>query len=84
MYRWSSYRANGRGEVDSLIPTQHAIYKALGRRTQERVNAYRVLSDVGAFIQLIRGAIKKAYETGTPLGNGLLPGKGRAKALLSK
>ena len=66
-YRWSSYRANGRGEVDSLI-TQHAIYKALGRRTQERVNAYRVLFD--AHIDPAdQSAIKKAYETGTPLGN---------------
>ena len=42
-YKWSSYRANalGRGEVEKL--TLHPLYKALGRTTAERQQAYRAL-----------------------------------------
>jgi len=41
-YRWSSYRANARGEANGLIEA-HPIYTALGRRAQERQEAYREL-----------------------------------------
>ena len=41
-YRWSSYRANAAGEADGLIEA-HPIYMALGRRVQERQEAYREL-----------------------------------------
>lgn len=41
-HRWSSYRANAMGEADGLIEA-HPIYTALGRRAQERQEAYREL-----------------------------------------
>jgi len=41
-YPWSSYRANAQGESDGLIQA-HPIYMALGRRKQERQEAYRDL-----------------------------------------
>ena len=42
LYRWSSYRRNGRGDNDPLL-REHAIYTALGREPAERQAAYRAL-----------------------------------------
>jgi putative transposase len=39
-YPWSSYRANGLGEADSLV-CEHALYGALGATPAERREAYR-------------------------------------------
>ena len=42
LYRWSSYRRNGRGDDDPLLG-EHAIYTAMGREPAERQAAYRAL-----------------------------------------
>ena len=41
-YRWSSYRANGLGQVDPLL-TPHTVYSGLGTRDADRLAAYRSL-----------------------------------------
>ena len=41
-YRWSSYRANARGEVDKLLQP-HPLYDALGADAASRQAAYREL-----------------------------------------
>jgi putative transposase len=41
-YPWSSYRTNALGEANDLIEA-HPLYAALGRRSQERQEAYREL-----------------------------------------
>ena len=41
-YRWSSYRANGLGQADTLL-TPHALYRSLGDSDKERRSAYRAL-----------------------------------------
>ena len=41
-YRWSSYRANGLGQVDSLL-TPHAVYSDLGPNNTDRLDTYRAL-----------------------------------------
>jgi putative transposase len=41
-YRWSSYRANGLGQADSLL-TPHPVYSALGGTEPQRLAAYRAL-----------------------------------------
>ncbi len=39
-YRWTSYRANGLGQPDSLL-SPHPLYLALGRNGTDRQGAYR-------------------------------------------
>lgn len=41
-YKWSSYRANARGEEDLLIE-QHPLYIELGSSSEARQAAYREL-----------------------------------------
>jgi putative transposase len=40
-YPWSSYRAHGLGEADSLL-TDHPLYRALGRNAADRQKEYRL------------------------------------------
>ena len=66
-YRWSSYRCNAVGEVNTLL-SPHGLYQALGRTTQERAQNYRQL-----FSAAVEPAelddIRASVQTGTPLGN---------------
>ncbi len=41
-YRWSSYRANGLGQVDARL-TSHDVYLSLGPNANQRKAAYRAL-----------------------------------------
>jgi putative transposase len=41
-YRWSSYRANGLGQPDSLL-TPHVVYSSLGTNEADRLANYRSL-----------------------------------------
>jgi putative transposase len=41
-YPWSSYRWHAWGETDRVV-TDHELYRALGRTSQERQSAYRAL-----------------------------------------
>jgi putative transposase len=66
-YRWSSYRANGLGQPDSLL-TSHGLYLALGSNEQDRQAAYRALFRA----HLDRDAIddiRLALNQNQPLGN---------------
>ncbi len=49
-YRWSSFRANALGQVDTLV-TPHACYCALGRSAASRQAAYRTLFQGGRWIR---------------------------------
>jgi putative transposase len=42
-YRWSSYKANARGEAAAVPLSPHALFRALGRDDDERRQAYREL-----------------------------------------
>ncbi|VAW92411.1 Transposase and inactivated derivatives [hydrothermal vent metagenome] len=66
-YRWSSYRCNGQGKQDSLI-TQHFLYRALGKNSEEQLQAYKALF-LGQEDQDELKEIRAAWQTGTPLGN---------------
>lgn len=66
-YLWSSYRANAQGKSDTIV-TPHLLYKNLGRTRQTRNEAYRLLFKAH-IDQAAHDKIKKAYQTGTPLGN---------------
>jgi putative transposase len=66
-YRWTSYCANGLGQVDARL-TQHALYQALGRSDKERQANYRALFRA----QLDRAAvddIRLAFNQSQPPGN---------------
>jgi putative transposase len=67
-YRWSSYRANGLGQGDSLI-TPHTVYSSLGSDEAARLIAYRALFrhelDDAAIAD-----IRLALNQGQPFGNG--------------
>ena len=66
-YRWTSYRANGLGQVDARL-TPHRLYLALGRTDKQRQAAYRSLFRA----QLDRAAIddiRLALNQSQPLGN---------------
>lgn len=67
-YRWSSYRANGQGKPDTVL-TPHPLYQQLGRTPQARREAYKALFKAH-IDQEQHDHIQKAYQTGTPLGNG--------------
>jgi len=66
-YRWSSYRGNALGRIDTLI-TPHHLYESLGDNIRQRSESYRAL-----FSQhLAEGditAIRIATEEGTVLGD---------------
>ncbi len=66
-YRWSSYRANGLGQPDSLL-TPHAVYPSLGANEADRPANYRSLFrpelDAGAISD-----IRMALDHGQPLGD---------------
>jgi putative transposase len=66
-YRWSSYRHNALGQVDSLL-TLHPLYEGLGANVTQRCNAYRALFRVQIDPDELR-SIRGATETGTVLGN---------------
>ncbi len=66
-YRWSSYRANGEGRENALI-TPHPLYRALGKTSDERKEAYRALFKAHIYEDDMK-QIRAAWQTGTPLGN---------------
>lgn len=65
-YRWSSYRANGLGQADSLL-TAHPLYAELGRDVAERCMAYRALFRSELDSEALSG-IRLALNQGQPLG----------------
>ena len=66
-YRWSSFRANGRGESSTLIQP-HSLYHSLGRTRQQRQGAYQDLFKTHIDKKAVDN-IRSAWQTGTPLGN---------------
>jgi putative transposase len=66
-YRWSSYRANGMGQADTLL-TAHPVYAALGRDDALRLSAYRALFRPELESEAI-GDIRMALDQGQPLGD---------------
>ena len=66
-YRWSTYRANGRGEANQRVQP-HSLYLALGRTRKRRQEAYQALFKVPIDQKEIN-KIRSAWQTGTPLGN---------------
>jgi len=66
-YRWSSYRHNAMGEVDTLI-TPHPHYLGLGETPQARTDYYRDLFNMHIDTQTIE-AIRGAANKDKILGN---------------
>ena len=66
-YRWSSYRANGLGQVDSLL-THHAVYSNLGENEADRLETYRSLFRPELDAEAI-GDLRMALDQGQPLGD---------------
>lgn len=66
-YRWSSYRANGLGQADSLL-TPHVVYTGLGSVESDRLEAYRALFRPELDGEAISD-IRVALDQGQPLGN---------------
>lgn len=66
-YRWSSYRHNAYGELDTLI-TPHALYRALGPRPADQQVAYRALFKAQLEAQTLE-AIRNATNDGAVLGH---------------
>ncbi len=66
-YRWSSYRANGLGQADSVL-TPHPVYAGLGVKTVQRLAAYRALFRPELDADAIAD-IRLALTQGQPLGN---------------
>lgn len=85
-YRWSSYRANGQGEDNTLI-RPHALYEALGLDLASRQAAYRELFrhelEPGVVDEIRRatngnfllGSERFAADVAATLGRRVLPGK---------
>lgn len=65
-YRWSSYRANGLGQPDSLL-TAHPLFLGLGKDDTERGVAYRALFR-SALDAVAIDDIRLALNQGQPLG----------------
>ena len=66
-YRWSSYWANGLGQVDvQLIPL--SLYQGLGKDSQERCLAYRALFRPELDAEAATD-IRQALQLGMPVGN---------------
>ncbi|MDD2742555.1 MAG: transposase [Rhodocyclaceae bacterium] len=68
IYRWSSYRANGLGQRDSLL-TPHELYLALDAKESKRCMAYRALFRSELEVEAISD-IRLALTQGQPLGKG--------------
>ncbi len=66
-YRWSSYRSNAQGVEDKLL-TAHTLYRALGRSKASRLAAYTGLFKTHLDKDELLD-VRKAWQTGTPLGN---------------
>ena len=66
-YPWSSYHANAEGKNIKLIRS-HPVYQALGKSKTERLDAYKALFKAHIPDDEIK-TIRRAWETGTPLGN---------------
>jgi putative transposase len=66
-YRWSSFRANGRGESNTLVQP-HSLYHSLGRTRQHRQDTYQALFKTHIDNKVMEN-IRSAWQTGTPLGN---------------
>ena len=66
-YPWSSYRANGLGEDDSLL-TPHQLYQQLASTEELRQKAYRALFKHHLEADVME-TIKVCLQSGTPLGN---------------
>ncbi len=66
-YRWTSYRANGLGQPDSLL-SPHPLYLALGRNGTDRQAAYRGLIRARLDQEAIAD-IRLALNQSQPLGN---------------
>ena len=66
-YRWSSYKANVQGQQNEIL-TEHALYKALGRTSDQRREAYKALFK-GQVDPDELDAIRASWQSGTPLGN---------------
>ncbi len=67
LYRWSSYRANALGQVDSRI-TPHALYLSLTQNAAERQFAYRSMFRPELDVDAISD-IRLALGQNQPLGN---------------
>lgn len=65
-YRWSSYRANGLGQADSLL-APHPLYAGLGQCEDERRAAYRALFRTELDAEAIAD-VRLALNQGQPLG----------------
>jgi len=72
-YRWSSYSCNASGRKDDLI-TAHRLYLGLGKDDPSRRIAYKALFRHHMEEETV-GAIRSAWQTGTPLGNERFKGK---------
>ncbi len=66
-YRWSSYRANGLAQADTLL-TPHALYRTLGDGDKERQSAYRALFRA-PLDRAVIDDIRLALNQNQPLGN---------------
>lgn len=66
-YRWSSYAANALGVTNAVL-TMQAEYAALGSLPGDRQAVYRALFD-GASDADELTLLRRALQTGTPLGN---------------
>ena len=68
LYPWSSYRANGLGEPDSLL-IPHALFLRLASDALERQAAYRALFRTELDHEALSD-IRLALNQGQPLGKG--------------
>ena len=66
-YRWSSYRANGLAQADTLL-TPHSLYRTLGDGDKERQSAYRALFRA-PLDRAVIDDIRLALNQNQPLGN---------------
>lgn len=66
-YRWSSYQANGLGQLDPLVEP-HPLYTSLGNNESERLSNYRGLFQSELDTDAIDD-VRKALNQGQPLGN---------------
>jgi len=66
-YRWSSFKRNALGQNNSLL-SSHALYTKLDRNVERRREKYQALFSTEIHNELLTN-IRKAWQTGTPLGN---------------
>jgi len=66
-YRWTSYRAHGRGEPDPLV-TDHPVYLQLGKTQAERLRNWRAFCAHGtpeAELSDLRNAVQRGRVVGS-------------------